>query len=1388
MTTSGGQQRMATSGTPSPAGIADSEGETAFDAMHRFVALCIEATARLTDPERVARLSFATGRACEELLDDRARAEECYLEAFGRDPDFVPNLKAARRLKAASGGWRAVLDLIDAELRRGQLKPEAQAELYLERARIFEITFGDLAGAREAYACAMELDEHNPVLWLRLSGALAADKAWVELDDLLERVLEMAEAPALKAELLSHRAALKVDRLDEADAAIALYEEAIELKNDLAHAYSGLKRLYRKAKRWSDLIELYKRELKLLEGPAKVHAYYQAARLSTRRLGRADLAIEYLEKAEQFDPDNLLVLGELGRLYEQAAKFEEQVRVNERLLELSDEPAEQLELYYRLGTTCEEQLYNDDRAITHYRRAVELRPGYGPAIQALGRLYRKHSRLEELLEMHFIEARQATDVERQALAHYRAGELLEAQLSRVDVAVDQYEEAVRWVPSFLPAQRALHRLYAKLERWEDLIKLYEHEVESLRGGSLVGDRRDPLRVARLELIARLWEDKAVNLERAAETYQRILELDPGYMGALFALKRIYEKAERWSELIEQLEREVELVEDEGWAAALLHQIGEIAEEHLDDRELAMLYYRRALTIRPAYVPALTNLGRIFADQGRFSDVLAMYSKEAEVTEQVQRRATIAFRMGAIYENRLDDSANAEESYRQALELDPELWPAMQALERLLTKRRRWEDLAEVLEGQARLIDSPQSKAVAFFRVGELWEDRLGKLDNAWDVYNHSLRANPAFYPARVALARLSRQRDVLNQLADVLSDQLGAVGDGFAAVEVLAELGDLWRYDLDAPEQAVEAYSEMAALAPDELSALIALYELRRMQGDVDELADVCRHIASSCEDPMIKVGALRELGEILDRRFADPSEAKELWAEVLSLRSEDLAARQALGADVGEREAIEILPAEIAAATELFGAVSVEGQSSIARALEVFQAMYAAEHDWEGLIQALDSILDIFSLKFHSEVSDEEHGAQLRLVTRSIESTKARVLGEHLGNTKAAERLIRALIDETSDNTELRVDLAAILSLDEPRRDEAIAEYQHVLELDPCRPDIMRGLARAWTEAGQHDRAHCAIGALSCFNRAQPDERDAYVERRRVQNGRLWRTVEYDELVGRAAINAMRSLPQEVPALLTILNPYLSSVYPPDLGASGLTVDDRLPPHEDNHLWVRGEHLCGFLGLPGFDIYLHQVPGRAEAVEVTEPPSVILPQQAESWRSQQQTFVIAQLMADVILGTWIARKLSPLELETLLVAATKIHVEDFLSLGAEPESVDSLRRKLERVLPESVQDDLVEPARAFAARGDDPIDYGAWLSELRQASHRIGLMACGDLEAALTMVGREESDIAPRTLDSEQDVLELARSSETSRDLVRWYLSEDHFALRRLAGFDQET
>ena len=80
---------------------------------------------------------------------------------------------------------------------------------------------------------------------------------------------------------------------------------------------------------------------------------------------------------------------------------------------------------------------------------------------------------------------------------------------------------------------------------------------------------DPVDKGRmLYVLGQVYDRELRDVAKAIETYQGILDIDPNELPAIQALDRLYGQAERWYDLLGNLERQVELSESTGETVGL----------------------------------------------------------------------------------------------------------------------------------------------------------------------------------------------------------------------------------------------------------------------------------------------------------------------------------------------------------------------------------------------------------------------------------------------------------------------------------------------------------------------------------------------------------------------------------------------------------------------------------------------------------------------------------------------------------------------------------------------------------------------------------------------------------------------------------------------------
>jgi tetratricopeptide (TPR) repeat protein len=983
-----------------------------------FVRACEAELATNPDALRAARLHFEIARLSETPLGDLRRAGAHYQEALSRSPDHVPAIRGARRVLIARKSYQGALALFDSEARVTS-DPHKKASLLYAKGRLLEDVMGLKGEARDAYAAALELDRGDPSLLKALEQCEAASDSWPALGRTYERTANaVAGDPKHRAALVVERARLVEQRLGEPEAAIELYETALRLDPLATGALSALKRLHHAQKRWRDLIGVLTREAEQTKDrTVRAMALYRVGRLHAERLGNRQEALAALERAAAEVPDDLLVLEELARLYEAAERWDALVVVLARIARATETPGDRLTLLHRLGTLTEERLKAEPDAIQFHEQALAIEPTYVPALQALGKLYTRHASWEALVRMHLAEADAVDDPKRRAAAHARVAEILETHLDRIDDAAEHHARALGLVPGYPASFKAITRIYGLLGKHRELVEVYERAVDGAP---------DPERaITYLFKIGAIFEDALGELPQAAHAYRRVLSLDANHLGAIHALQRATERAGRWQELVEALEIEAEKTKDTAQIVALLHRAGEVLDDTVGDREAALVRFRKVLAIDPKYVPALTSLGRVYYRTGRWEDLLDMYRRELEVTPRGTAAVSLLLKMGELCEERIGRDDEALAHYRRAVDIEPASGPALRALARKHRERGEWAPLVKVLEAELSGLGDPSRRALATYRIGEVYEERLGQNERAISMYEQALKIAPEYRPAVDALTRLRAESKSWAKLVDELARETATAKDPVLAITALVREGEVWADQLREPRRAIACFEAVLEREPSHLAALLALEPLYRKAGAWDALGRTYATEARVLTDPGARTMALRELARLQETRaLGTLEELCATYEAVLQLSPGDpcaLSTLERIALEGSDARLLTLVDARLAAASDDSAAVAAH-QTRMAESLEAlgdpgalgaYRAALALDPESLGATRGLSRIAErtgdpaALAEAARREASVSRNGeVAARLLLRS-----AQVRLERLGDTAGAlEDLGRAL------------------------------------------------------------------------------------------------------------------------------------------------------------------------------------------------------------------------------------------------------------------------------------------------------------------------------------------------------------------------------------------
>jgi cellulose synthase operon protein C len=1023
-----------------------------------------EAKARGND-RSAAPLFFQIGRIWEHRLKSPRNAAACYQSAYRLDPAYRPNLTAARRLFATVGNWQLVEQLIDADIlatRRADLgegaskDPELRA-LLLEKSRLLSDRLGRTAEAGEILLDLSRSDPQDPAAPLALESLLQQADDHPALADLYERMADtVADAP-LRVYFLTAAAVIREQQLDQTGAAAELYRRAFALDPRDPSAVSGVKAHAEREGKWGELLSALKAEAETEQGSAGGAVLYQAARVCADRLARDDEALDLLLVARQRSPADPLILAELAHAYERRGSYAELAEVLAARAQSCRNLREAVEVRMRLGALYEERLNREDDAMACYRVVVASEPGHPQALAALGKLYHRRAMWAELLDTYEQELAIASDPRQRAVKLYKTAEILEERLNKVDEAIARYNESLGQWPGYLPAQNGLARLLERLGRYSELCDLLEQEV-----------RETPDLAQRISLrseISHLAEERLHDPERAVQAHRAILDEAPDHLPTLRSLARLCERTQRWRDLIWANEREAGLAGDQRQIVSLLHRNGEILEEHLGDKEAALEVYQKMLALSPTYLPGLRALGKLYAQKGRWQELVAMYRQEAEVARDAEEAASLTLKVGALFEDKLFREDAAIQAYEEVLGLIPSYLPALAALQRIHRNRGDWDGLTAALRSEAEARSDPLEKAPVVFQIGQIAEQGLKRADLAVDAYQEVMRLVPNHGLALRELERLYRAGGCWRELAAIYERQLTVAPVGPSRAAPYLKLARLYSERLGEPIKAAQCFEAALQSAPDPDLALVALKGLERLRsnaGDRSRRADLRSRLASQLRDRRLRTAMELLAGEDRENGTSQAPAVADARARARNSQSESGAADY--------RRALELQPDNPRASRALEGVLRKSGDW--ARLAELLQLRLT------GIVGAENRSALALELAEVVQAELRDPAWAMRVVEEGLQADPrsipllrmARSLATARGEFARAREAALAEAEALKDRT-LAVQAmlwAAVASRDLLENVElAVADFRRVLDVDPLQREAAAQLAELLTRRG---------------------------------------------------------------------------------------------------------------------------------------------------------------------------------------------------------------------------------------------------------------------------------------------------------------------------------
>jgi tetratricopeptide (TPR) repeat protein len=716
---------------------------------------------------------------------------------------------------------------------------------------------------------------------------------------------------------------------------------------------------------------------------------------------------------------------------------------------------------------------------------------------------------------------------------------------------------------------------------------------------------------------------------------------------------------------------------------------------------------------------LASVARLAAADGDARTVAAASERAAALVasgEGDPRAASTYLRAAAAAHARRPDGAGAAARCLQAaLAADPEHLPTLMALRRDAARRGDLGDTVEACAMEARVLRARPARVAAFLRAAELarHDDTAtapppNRHVRALGLYRQALELDPSNEVAFAGLRQLLEENAAHAVLAEALAARVAVARNPFEITALRLARAELLAGPLGDRAGAKAELETILGKEPQHARALARLSDLEYEDGAYGEAGELYLRRAVVERAPEVVREVLVRLGRIYTRHVPDAKRAIGAYARVLQTEPQEPEAHH---------EAL-------AALSDLY----VE-TGDTKNALAVTEALAAAESD---------------------------------PVRRVATLVRCGQLHERAGDLRPAAARFRAAVDAAPRDVVAVGELARFL---ERTRDHAgrRALLDHTVGL--LRHDVERGRFDLGTlralvpllQARGKTRAAAAVAQLIAANSDDAAEREA---------ARGWAAP--PPRGRRLAALARPELDERTfpPALLPGMRHVFRLVGPllakgaADLARHGVARGDRLARGQAARDVVEG--VAVELGVPDVDVFVRAPTPRASGadtagvrVEPGDRPAVILAAELPALGGHALRFAAARALRLVATHLDLVLAASPADAGALLGGVIRQFIPEFRHAGLRDERLAAEAERVAKLLPRKLKPEVMP----FAVESAGAFDVAALHAAVRDGANAVGLLACGDLPAALAaLLAGSGRTLAPADLGQHAEALALLR------------------------------
>ncbi|MFH2005687.1 MAG: hypothetical protein ABI333_03760 [bacterium] len=826
---------------------------------------------------------------------------------------------------------------------------------------------------------------------------------------------------------------------------------------------------------------------------------------------------------------------------------------------------------------------------------------------------------------------------------------------------------------------------------------------------------DQARLHAYEELARIDRDGRDDFPSAILGYESILRLDPAHHSALRELELHYPAEKRFDELGDICAKIAAATQGAERASNAL-EWARLKSSHSSQEVIRALRFAADADATSLY--ALARLEDHALRQGARDELLKIYRALSTQFQESPEAQAVFLTRAAESGIAADDPEAAGEAIAAACAAAPSYLPAAEERLRLALLAEHWPEAVTAAEALAEARRRPRSQAEARMLAGAVAQQKTEEPERAIANFQAVIELGGADIGAFGRLRTLYEQRGEWGQLARLINARLEEAGSGRSFCQLLWDLAQIEREQLDDPSSAKVTLKRLISTDGSHLEALRAATELYEADEQWVEVADMLIRQAKLEKDQSLLSAIFFQLGVLYDEKIPDPKRAVASYSKVVSLDPKNLPALVRLSS------------------------IHIRGQ------------------EWKPALAVTGRLVE-------TELNPERRIGHLITLSKILEEG-------YRDPRRAREALLKAVeVDPLS--LEAVGELATFYTRQNDRRslmvhlDRSVTNVRAQLIQDPFQPGPYHSLLKLFEWRRAPDQQACAAEALLALGYGSAREKEILS----VAGGGKprWEALadpEFDEILyPSSVISGFRHT-------MRLLGGVLGKPYRGELSEYGVGRDTKLPktghPLRDAINRVGGQ-------MGGTAVEIHVVDERPTVlvVEPYDPPVMIVGSAlVEGAGKAELTFLAGRCLKLVQSNMVVAAKLEPEQLRALVAGIVRQYMTDFEPAEVPPAELLERTKLVSKALSRKLKPELMP----FAMECAGVSDYAQVSQDLEAMSDQAGLLACGDLQAALSVLLRKSG----KSPDKEAFAKAAKGNVEILR-LLRFAVSEEYFDLRRRIG-----